>query len=372
MRKDCLIHSSRLGSLTLLLLLLMPLSPALAKGLRDHAEGAGLFIGTAVRFYQFDQDTQTLISPFRDDPVYTQKIAKEFNMVTPENVMKMDTIHPFRDEYNFADADQLVDFAEEHEIAVRGHVLVWHSQTPPWLTDGNFSKAELQEILEEQVATVAGHYQGRLFAWDVVNEAINDVNGKLRESVWLDAGKDYIERAFRAARAADPDAVLCYNDYNHAASLSWQKPKSDAVYKMVKKLVRKKVPIDCVGFQFHVAPEFFDPAGIAENFQRYADLGLQVQITELDVSLPAPATAESLKKQATIYQKILDFCLAAPNCTSFVMWGFTDRYSWIPEFQPGRGDALILNEDYRKKPAYRKLGKSLKQAAKAATAVADR
>jgi endo-1,4-beta-xylanase len=350
----------------LLLLATAVVSPAAAKGLRDHAEGAGLFIGTAIRFYQRDPATQVLMSPFRDDLVYTRKVAKELNMVTPENVMKMQAIHPSREVYNFVDGDQLVDFAEAHEMAVRGHVLIWHQQTADWLTDGNYSKAELQEILEEHIAGVAGHYQGRLFAWDVVNEAIDDQTGRLRKSIWLDSGKDYIERAFRAAREADPDAVLCYNDYNHAASLSWQQKKADAVYKMIKKLVRKKVPIDCVGFQFHVAPEFFDPAGIAENFQRYADLGLQVQITELDVSLPTPSTAESLKKQATIYQKILDFCLGAPNCTSFVMWGLTDRYSWIPEFQPGRGEALILNEDFRKKPAYRKLAKSLKQAAKAA------
>lgn len=346
-------------------LVVVPAAATAAKGLRAKAEGAGLFIGTAVRFYHRPADTGVLMSPFRDDPVYTARIAKEFNIVTPENVMKMGSLHPSRDSYNFADADSLVDFADQHGIVVRGHVLVWHQQTGDWLTDGAFSKAELQEILEEHVAAVAGHFAGRLFAWDVVNEAIDDNTFKLRKTIWLKSGKDYIERAFRAARAADPDAVLCYNDYNHAASLSWQRQKSDAVYKLVKKLVKKKVPIDCVGFQLHTAPEIFDPAGIAENFRRYADLGLQVHITELDVSLETPSTPATRKKQGAIYKTVMDLCLGAPNCTAFVTWGFTDRYSWIPEFQPGRGDALILDSDYRKKPAYKKLSKSLKKAAQA-------
>jgi GH35 family endo-1,4-beta-xylanase len=353
-----------LRSATLALLLAAGLvHPVVAgKGLRDFAAGPGLFVGTAVRFYQRDPVTGSLMSPFRDDGVYRARIAKEFNLVTPENVMKMDTIHPAPDQYNFSDGDQLVDFAEQNGIAVRGHVLVWHSQLPSWFANGNFTQAEVQQILQEHIQHILGHYQGRIFAWDVVNEAIDDFTHKLRDSPWLRAGNDYIEQAFKAARQADPDAVLCYNDYNHADSEGWQKAKSDAVYKMVKKLVKRKVPIDCVGFQFHIDTSF-SPIAIAENFKRYADLGLQVQITELDVRLPVPADSAALKQQAATYKQVLDLCLGAPNCTALVTWGYTDRYSWIPQFVPGYGAALPLDENFKKKPAYRKIAKGLKKAA---------
>jgi endo-1,4-beta-xylanase len=182
-----------------------------------------------VRFYHRPADTGILMSPFRDAAAYRSRIPKEFNIVTAENVMKMNSTHPSRLGYNFTDGDELVEFAEENEVLVRGHVLVWHSQVPAWLTEGTFSKVEVQAIMADHIATVAGHYQGRIFAWDVVNEAIDDATGKLRDTIWRESGRDYIQRAFHAARAADPDAVLCYNDYNHAASLSWQQAKSDAV-----------------------------------------------------------------------------------------------------------------------------------------------
>ena len=170
--------------------------------------------------------------------------------------------------------------------------------------------------------------------------------------MWTPQGSDLIiRRAFRFANRADRKAVLCYNDYNHADMEGWQKRKSDAVYEMVKGMVEDGVPIDCVGFQFHVDTNYSQTA-VAENFRRYADLGLEVQITELDVRIEEPITQSDLNAQASVYHEIADLCLDAPNCTSLIMWGFTDRHSWVTFFMDGWGGATIMTKGYKKKLAF--------------------
>ncbi|MBN1220146.1 MAG: endo-1,4-beta-xylanase [Anaerolineae bacterium] len=315
-------------------------SPTLAPGvsLRTLAEAQNVYIGAAVA-----------AGPLQDEPIYGETLAREFNMLTAENVMKFESVHPDPKTYSFSAADALVDFAEEHAMQVRGHTLVWHNQLPPWVIEKKWERDELSKVLEDHISTVVGRYRGRVVAWDVVNEAIDD-NGSLRQTVWLEGiGPDYIELAFQAAHEADPEALLFYNDYNGEGLGR----KSDAIYELVQDLVQRGVPIHGVGLQMHVSVGRHPlPEKVAANIQRLSALGLKVHITEMDVRIESPTTETDLARQAQIYGEMLHVCLAAPSCEAFVLWGFTDRYSWIPDVFYGWNDALIFDPSYQPKPAY--------------------
>ena len=305
--------------------------------LRGCAQTHGVQIGAAVA-----------AEPLRNDPLYGETLTQYFSMVTPENAMKFGPLHPEPDRYDFADADFIVDFAQTHEMQVRGHKLVWHNQLPGWLEDGDWSKEELTEILHDHIATVVGRYRGRVAAWDVVNEAITD-SGTLRNTLWLRViGPEYIEMAFRWAHEADPDALLFYNDYG-AEGLC---PKANAVYTLVEDLVKRGVPIHGVGMQMHASLDWCPvPESVSANIERLSALGLQIHVTEMDVRVPEPATQEKLEAQAAIYRDMLHVCISSEGCTAFVLWGFTDSHSWVPSFFPGYGSALIFDDDYGPKPA---------------------
>jgi len=334
--------------------------------LAEAAGRLGLLVGAAVDPAHFSE------------PDYAETLAREFNMVEPENVMKWRHIEPARGHFDFGAWDQVVSFAAAHQMKVRGHNLLWPARNPAWVTDGHFTPAELREILHEHIATVAGHYGGKVFAWDVVNEAF-DSRGRLRHSVWYDEpgiglagrGTAYVEQAFRWAREADPKALLFYNDYA-AEGLN---AKSDAIYTMVRDFKRCGVPIDGVGLQMHVAVG--SPEGISvltsldANITRLARLGVQVQITEMDVSLPLPegqtseppADSPEVRQQAGLYGRVAAICAGNPGCTAFQTWGVTDRYSWIPVFTHGkRGSGLLFDNDYRPKPCYQAVLKALMDA----------
>lgn len=305
--------------------------------LRSLAEKCGIYIGAAVE--------RSLL----DIPDYAYTLKQEFNMLTTENALKFGPVHPEPNVYSFSDADYIISFAESNGMKVRGHTLVWHRQLPAWVTQGRYTREEWMNILREHIMTVVGRYRGRIYAWDVVNEAIND-DGTLRDTIWLRGiGPEYIELAFRWAHEADPQALLFYNDYG-AEGLG---VKSDAVYNLVKNLLEKGVPIHGVGLQMHISLENPpNPQEVAANIRRLNELGLEVHITEMDVRIRTPARWEDLVKQAEIYREILKVCLSAENCKAFVMWGFTDRYSWIPSHFSGYGSALIFDETYKPKPAY--------------------
>jgi endo-1,4-beta-xylanase len=309
--------------------------------LRTLAEPHGRLIGTAVK-------SDAVLG----EAAYHETLVGQFNLVTPENAMKFGPLSPARGSYNFAEADAIVAFAEEHGMRVRGHTLVWHLQLPDWLTGGQWSREDLIQILHEHVTTVVGHYRGRLYAWDVVNEAVND-DGTLRDTLWLRGiGPEYIELAFRWAREADPDALLFYNDYDGEGLGT----KSDAIYALVADLKQRGVPIDGVGLQMHVAVDSWPAAdAVAANMQRLAGLGLQAHITEMDVRVPQPPPPDALSHQAEVYGRMLQVCLAAANCTAFSLWGFTDNHSWIPDFFPGWGHALVFDAAYQPKPAFQEL-----------------
>lgn len=296
-------------------------------------------------------------SMYLQDRKYTRILSSEFAQLEPENEMKFARVHPQRDRYDFHAADVLVAFAESHGMVVRGHTLVWHRQVPQWVTARAYSPGELSAILQDHITTVMQHYAGRVYAWDVLNEAFND-DGTMRSTVWYDQpgigfaglGTQYIEQAFRWAHAADPKAKLFYNDYGAEGVNA----KSDAIYAMAQDFRRRGAPLDGIGFQAHVEVAYDTPealASFAANLQRFAALGLELHITELDIRL-RDSSADSLARQAKFYGKIAGICVRQPACKVLQTWGFTDKYSWIPRFYPGMDWALLWDARYRKKPGY--------------------
>lgn len=316
--------------------------------LRSLAEKRGVYIGTALA-----------IDPLKKEPLYRKTAEREFNIIVAENAFKWELIHPKKGKFNFKDTDYLVKFAESNKMKLRGHTLVWHRQLPKWLTEGDFTREETIEILKDHIQKVVGHYRGKILAWDVVNEAIDDETGKYRtDSFWYKKlGADYIKLAFEFAREADPNAILYYNDY----SAEGINPKSDGVYKMIRELKTQKVPIDGIGWQMHLENGFRIEPQHRENAKRLADLGLELSITELDIRMKLPATPDELQKQADAYKNVADFCLAETACKAILIWGFTDKHSWIPGEFKNAGDALIFDNLYKPKPAYKALRQSFEQ-----------
>jgi endo-1,4-beta-xylanase len=315
-------------------------TPTPVNALRSFAQARGFYIGTAVSVGALLKEQQ-----------YRDVLATEFNMVTPEVSMKFDTTEPERGRYTFTDGDTLVAFAKAYNMQVRGHNLVWYLALPSWLTTGHFTREELMSILHAHILAEVSHYRGEVNIWDVVNEAINN-DGSLRDTIWSRGiGPDYLDLAFRWAHEANPQARLFYNDYG-AEGLG---QKSDAVYHMVAGMIKRGVPINGVGLQMHVSVDVYPrPQDVLANIRRLTALGLEVQITEMVVKIQTDSRPEQVRlvREAQIYRDMLSTCLAATRCTAFVMWGFTDRHSWIPA-ATGHADApLIFDAAYQPKPAY--------------------
>jgi endo-1,4-beta-xylanase len=327
------------------------------ESLREAAQRSGMLVGTAARPAQLAE------------AAYSTTLAREFNMLEPEDAMKWEVLRPDAQSFDLSQADRLVNFAVRHNMKVRGHTLVWHQQNPAWLTKGQFTPDQLAKLLETHIKTEVGHYRGKVFAWDVVNEAFDELAlGKLRDTIWYDrpgiglagSGAAYLERCFRWAYEADPEALLFYNE----AEAEMLGPKSDAIYAMVQEFRKRGVPIDGVGLQMHLSNLHPDIASISANIGRFTALGLQVHITEMDVSLPVDANGnaspEDLQRQAEIYRQIAAACLSHRGCTAIQAWGFTDKYSWIGSHsKKTRGAALPFDRNYLPKPAYRALLEAL-------------
>jgi len=330
-------------------LLLLPLLfvHLAAQSLREKADALGISIGAAARPALFSER------------LYSLTLSREFNMLEPEDAMKWWVIRPDRFTFDFTQADRLVGFAETHRMKVRGHTLVWGGSNPAWLTSEAFTAEQLNQLLQEHITKVVTRYQGKVFAWDVVNEAF-DERGQLRPSLWNDqpgigfAGKStgYIEQVFRWANVADPQALLFYNDTGGEAINT----KSDAIYAMVKDFKLRGVPIDGIGMQMHLFDLQADFDSIDANIARFTALDVQVHITEMDVALPVDAagnaTPADLARQAEIYRRVAAACLAHPGCTAIQTWGFTDKYSWIgSKTKHAKGQALLFDRYYAAKPA---------------------
>jgi endo-1,4-beta-xylanase len=306
--------------------------------------------------------------PLTTEPLYASTLGTQYSMLEPENNMKWATIHPVQTTYNFQPGDELVAFAQAHQMQTRGHNLCWEIYNPAWVNTlaMTATPATMSAVLEDHINTVVTHYQGQVFAWDVVNEAVSDTQTGtgtvMKDSIWYDqpgiglTGTGYVEQALRWAHAADPNALLFYNDYN----IEDTGAKFNAVYAMVKDFVTRGVPINGVGIQMHIDTTGYpSTAGLTKNIQQLTSLGVQVHITEMDVRIPVDsngnATAANLQAQAQTYQRILTVCLQNPGCTAFQTWGFTDAHSWIPGAYPGFGDALPFDVNYQPKPAFNSL-----------------
>jgi len=310
--------------------------------LRECADQQNLNLGMAVHNRFFNQPVNSK---------YQQLLKNECNTVVAENAMKPYALEPERGKFRFSQADKLVNFAQENGMKIRGHCLVWHKQIPRWMNNEQLSREELLSVLKEYITTVVSHFKGKVFAWDVVNEAIDtEEPDHFRKTVWLNViGPAFIDSAFVWAHRADPSALLFYNDYE-AENMN---EKSNAVYNLVKGMKERGIPIDGVGLQCHFRLGEIDFAGIKANMQRLAELGVQTQITELDISIDTgKESQETLKEQAESYGKMAKLWLDDENCTAFVVWGLSDQYSWIPEFSKNeRGTALLFDKNFKKKPA---------------------
>ncbi|KAI9158985.1 glycosyl hydrolase family 10 [Paramyrothecium foliicola] len=331
------------------------LLPGVSAQLHELMVGAGkLYFGSATDNPELpDVPYRTLLSN-----------AKEFGSITVGNGQKWQFTQPQRGEFSYDLGDEIVEFAEGNGQPVRCHTLVWHSQLPGWVSSGSWSAADLTGIVDTHIASVAGHYRGRCYSWDVVNEALEE-DGTFRRSVFYNVlGEDFVRVAFEAAGRADPEAKLYYNDYN----LEYGGAKTDAAVRLAGRLVEAGAPIDGVGLQAHlIVGSTPSRASLAGVLRRFEALGLDVAYTELDIrhsSLPPDAAA--LARQGDDYASVVGSCLDVARCVGVTVWDYTDKYSWIPAVFPGSGAALPWDENLEPKPAYASISSVLAAAATAA------
>jgi endo-1,4-beta-xylanase len=292
-------------------------------------------------------------------------ILTQFNSLTPENAMKMKPIHPEENTYNWKNADAIVDFAQAHHMRVRGHNLCWHQETPDWIIhdkDGKLvSKEVLLSRLKDHIYTVVKRYKGKLYAWDVVNEAVADGGDQpMRNSVWYQiCGEDFIFKAFQYAHEADPKAVLFYNEYGTENPV-----KRERVYQLLKRMIDAGIPVNGIGLQAHWSIDDPTEDALITSIKRFSSLGLKVQITEMDVSVytnkdkdvkDAGFTPEREQKQADLYAMAFKvFREYKKYITGVTFWNVSDRGSWLDNF-PVRGRKnypLLFDQNLQPKKAY--------------------
>lgn len=338
-----------------------------------------------------------------NNDAYQANIKVQYDIVTPENCMKPQPIHPSQDTYNFKTTDAMVDWCEKNGLKVWGHTLAWHAQTPAWFFQavnpktveaqparrqgGGFdpnaprlsmdkmwensikgdlaSKKVALERLENHIKTVVGRYKGRIIGWDVFNESIIDGGDGLTEGLrnfsWYKvAGPEVLTKAFKWAHQADPKAKLYYNDYNIEQGAVENKGKHASSMLLLKRLIKEGAPITGVGIQGHWHLDT-NLADVEKAIENYASLGLKVSITELDVTATGDNSgafgvnqgdrkipAENYQKQAEVYKKLFEIFMRHSNVVERVtFWGLSDTRSWR------RGqDALLFDGQLNPKPAF--------------------
>ncbi|MDG4787715.1 non-reducing end alpha-L-arabinofuranosidase family hydrolase [Micromonospora sp. WMMD1102] len=301
--------------------MLPTLAQAAESTLGAAAAQSGRYFGTAVAVGRLG------------DSAYSTILNREFNQVTAENEMKPDALQPNRGQFNYTNGDRLVSHAQSRGMKVKGHTLAWHAQQPGWMQ--SMSGSALRQAMIDHITNVVTHYRGKLDSWDVVNEAYADGNsGGRRDSNLQRTGNDWIEVAFRTADAADPNVKLCYNDYNID---NWSAAKTQGVYNMVRDFKQRGVPIDCVGLQTHFTGGSSYPSNYRTTLSSFAALGVDVQVTELDVT----------NADVNQYRNTVNDCLAVARCTGITVWGIRDSDSWRSGESP-----LLFNGSGQKKPAY--------------------
>gem|GEM_PF-875023 len=336
---------NRTPDVSMLLFMLFIVSAGLPQNLADMAAERGILIGAAVK------------PELLDNRGYAQTLTRHFSILTPENHMKPGYVQPAQGNYSFFEADKIVAFALEHGMKIRGHTLVWHEQNPGWLESGALSRNELLAAMKDHITTVAGHYRGRIFSWDVVNEAFDA--GRFRQSFWYKTvGAGYIDSAFTWASLADTRARLILNDFDVEEIC----PKSDLMYTTVARMKTNGIPIHGVGFQCHLnidkPPDF---TSIYANMKRFAELGVDIELTEIDIRLVDPVTPARLELQAVLFKKIVELALHFPCCKVLTTWGVSDEHFEISFVDVKYGNGLLFTRNYQKKPAYDSLYAALKR-----------
>jgi endo-1,4-beta-xylanase len=321
-------------------------------------------IGSAVNSMQIEEK----------DTAANRLIKEQFNAVTPENIMKAEIIQPGWNQYNFGPADKLVAFAQKNNIKVNAHNLIWHSQLPAFMRHMQ-SADSVMKYFQNHITTVASRYDGKVYSWDVVNEALNE-DGTLRNSIFFEKlGEDYIVEAFRLAQKASPHSKLYYNDYN----IEQPKKRAGAIA-LIKKIQAAGVRIDGIGIQGHWGANNVPMKDIEESIKEFSALGIEVMFTELDLSvLPNPwdSNTADVNKTATNNERMNPYMNGLPDSvaqtqakayadlfTLFVkykkdisritFWGVTDGQSWLNGW-PIRGRTnypLLFDRNFQPKPAF--------------------
>ncbi len=324
-RRHRVLLAGALGMLGLTGAIAVPGVAGAATGLGAAAAARGRYFGAAVQPAKLT------------DPVYTRLLGQEFNSLTPENALEWDAVEPARNQFVFTAADRVVAQARSQGAGVRGRGLVSPSANHvAWVTVlGTADDARV--ALRNHITVTMSHFRGQVKVWDVVSEAFSDV-GAVRQSVFANRlGPAYIEEAFRAARAADPGARLCYNDYGiEDIGLA----KTQAVYNLVRDFKSRGVPIDCVGLQSHFISAAAIPGAYRQTISAFASLGVDVEITELDIGGSAPAQSDG-------YRRVVSACVTVSRCTGITVWGVRDTDSWLANLTP-----LLFDGTGARKPAY--------------------
>lgn len=329
---------------------------ALSRTLKAAAGAKGLLAGCAVGSEQL-----------RHDGTYRKMLSEQYSLVVGENCMKFGPLRPSPTSFIFQDADALVAFAEQHGMKIRGHNFVWHHQLPSWFAS-DVNKVNAKQVMIDHILTVGGRYKGKIQSWDVVNEALNPSDGLpggLRKSPWLELiGPDYIETAFRAAKMADPQAKLTYNDYGIEYDYPDADKKRNDLLVLLRGLKNKGVPVDALGIQSHLAAGSGARfgGGVCALIDAVQALGMEVYITEMDVNDDKVVTDDVAARDravAEIYEDYLDDVLQSRAVKAVLTWGFTDRYTWLDSYErdskkhPYRKERpLPFDVDYRPKPAF--------------------
>lgn len=340
-----------------------------AGSLKAHAGARGLLTGCAVN-----------ARLFREDESFRNLLAEQYSIVVPENCLKWNILRPTADTYNFSDADSLIAFAEAHGMKVRGHNFVWHEALPKWFA-GTVNKDNAQKFVVDHIHTVGGRYKGKIHSWDVVNEAIWIADGRpdgLRSSSpWFQMlGPDYLDLAFRTARAADPTALLTYNDYGIEYDNDEDGKKRAAVLALLRRMKKDNVPLDALGIQshLHAAGKSGISNGMRELLNGAKTLGLQVFLTELDINDDAVATEDTAERDkiiAEVYRSYLTAALDGPEVKAVLTWGASDKNTWLnngTKFRKQHPDRLErplpFDPDYAPAPAFFAMRESFDEAKK--------
>lgn len=303
------------------------------------------------------------VSPRSLEGEQGELIKKQFNSLTAENVMKPALIQPRKGEYNWSDADKIVEFAQANGMKVRGHTLCWHTQTGQWMYQdslGNMlQKEEALANLKEHITQVVTRYKGKVYCWDVLNEIVVDDPDSSKvyrdSSPWYKvSGTEFIPLVFQWAHEADPDAILFYNDYNTENPV-----KRDKIYNMLKDLLDKGVPIHGMGLQAHWKLNDPTEENLRASIDKFASLGLDVQITELDITVnlgredpDSTFTAEREQKQIDQYKMVFNvFREKKDNITGITFWNVSDRGSWLDR-RGKKAYPLLFDENLKPKKAF--------------------